>query len=70
MGLVACSFYQLEVSSNIYIVVNLCDALTKIICIYFIIEWYEIEIMFEKKKKKIEVKIDKRISIFAKMVEE
>ena len=58
----------------IYIVVNLCDAqenLTKIIYIYFIIKWYEIEIMFEtekKKKKKIELKIDNRISIFAKMV--
>ena len=65
-------------SSNIYIVVNLCDAqenLTKIIYIYFIIKWYEIEIMFEmekkkkkKKEKKIELKIDNRISIFAKMV--
>ena len=42
-------------SSNIYIVVNLCDAqenLTKIIYIYFIIKWYEIEIMFEMEKKK------------------
>ena len=38
----------------IYIVVNLCDAqenLTKIIYIYFIIKWYEIEIMFEMEKK-------------------